>query len=114
MFHYVDTQQTFALMKTSLRRLQKMSSRRLDQDENIRLNHTSSEEVFKTSSRCFGQDQYIGLGHTSSRRLQHVFSVTIFRLPRRFQAVLRDAFKILGSRVHLCDVRHQQTLVIGV
>ena len=97
MFHYVDTQQTFVLMKTSLRRLQKMSSRRLDQDENIRLNHTSSEEVFKTSSRCFGQDQYIGLGHTSSRRLQHVFSVTIFRLPRRLQNVfarrLQDFFK---------------------
>ena len=30
-------------------RLQKMSSRRLDQDEYIRLSHSSSEDVFKTS-----------------------------------------------------------------
>ena len=42
-------------------RLQKTSSRRLDQDENICLSHTSSQDVFKTysrrlaklSSRCF-------------------------------------------------------------
>ena len=39
----VATQQTFVLMKTS--------SRRLDQDEYVRLSLTSSEDVFKTSSR---------------------------------------------------------------
>ena len=51
------TQQTFVVMKTSLRRLedvfrlrlQKTSSRRLDQDEYIHLTDTSSEDVFKTS-----------------------------------------------------------------
>ena len=58
------------------------------------------EDVFrlclqKTSSRRLGQEQYIRLGHTSSRRLQYVFSVTMFRRPRRLQVVLRDVFKIL-------------------
>ena len=62
------SQQTFVLMKTS--------SRRLDEDEYILINHTSSEDVFKTSSRRLGQDQYIRLVHTSSRRLQDVFKTS--------------------------------------
>ena len=36
--------------------LQKTSSRRLDQDEYIHLNHTSSEDVFKMSWRRLDQD----------------------------------------------------------
>ena len=82
------SQQTFILMKTSWRRiedviclcLQKMSSRRLDQDEHIRLSHAPSrrrQDVlvktnifvlvtrFKTSSRR--------LRKTSSRHLQEKF-----------------------------------------
>ena len=54
---HVRTQQAFVLMKTS--------SRRLDQDEYVRLSLTSSEDVFKTSSRR--------LAKTSSRHLQDVF-----------------------------------------
>ena len=53
-----------------------MSSRRLDQDEYIRLSHTSLEDVFKTPSRRLGQDQYIRLGHTSSRRLEDVLKTS--------------------------------------
>ena len=45
-------------------RLQKTSSRRLDQNEYIRLSHTPP--------RLLGQDQYICLCHMSSRRLQDV------------------------------------------
>ena len=63
-------------------RLQKTSSRRLDQDEYVRLSLTSSEDVFKASSRCLGQDQYIRLGHTSSRRLQDVFKTSLRRLAK--------------------------------
>ena len=52
------------LMKTSWRRLSsfssegvfKTSSRRLDQDKYIYLNHTSSEDAFKTSLRRLDQD----------------------------------------------------------
>ena len=51
------------------RRLSSSPSRRLDQDEYVRLSLTSSEDVFKTSSRRLGQDQYICLGYTSSRRI---------------------------------------------
>ena len=57
-------------------RLQNPSSRRLDQDEYIRLSHTSSEDVFKTSSRRLCQDQCIRLGHTSSRRFQNVLKAS--------------------------------------
>ena len=62
---YLESQQTFVLMKTSLRRLSssssedvlKTSSRHLDQDEYVCLSITSS--------RRLGQDQYIRLGHKS-------------------------------------------------
>ena len=60
----ITTQLTFVLMKAS--------SRRLDEDEYILINHTSSEDVYKMSSRRLGQDQYIRLVHTSLRRLQDV------------------------------------------
>ena len=56
-FIIINAQQTFVLMKTSWRRLedifclrlQKTSSRRLDQDKHIRYTHTSSEDFLKTS-----------------------------------------------------------------
>ena len=78
-------------------RLQKTSSRRLGQDQYIRLGHTSSrrlQDVFKTSSRRL-QDVF----KTSSRRLQDI-------LPRR----LKDVFKRSSRRLantswgHLQDV----------
>ena len=105
------SRQTYVLMKMSWRRLTasssedvcKTSSRRLDQDDYIRLSLTSSEDVFKTSwsrpiysswryvfktsSRCLGQDQYICLGHTYSWRLQDVFETS----SRRFQDVFRTS-----------------------
>ena len=48
--------------------------RRLDEDEYILINHTSSDGVFKTSSKRLSQNQDIRLVHTSSRRLQDVLS----------------------------------------
>ena len=96
------SQQTFAFMKTSWRslenvfrlRLQKISSRRLDQDEYIHLNDTPSEDVFKTFSRCL--DQYICLGHTSSWRLQYVFKTLAKASSRHLKTFWRriqDIFK---------------------
>ena len=79
------SQQTFVSTKTS--------SRRLDQDEYIRLTHTSSEDVFKTSSTCVDQDQYNRLGHTSSRRLQDVFKTSLRRLAKTSSKRLQDIFK---------------------
>ena len=81
-----------ANMMTSWRRLSSSfsSSRRLNQDENIRLSHTSS--------RRLGQEQYNHLGHTSSRRLQNVFKTSSRRpaktsyiktFSRRFQHVFK-------------------------
>ena len=107
--YYVITKQTFALMKTSWRRLWssssedffKTSSRRLDQDEYIRLSHTSWEDVlvktnifvlairlqdvFKTFSRR--------LPKTSSRHLQDVFKTSSRRLAKTSSRPLQDVFK---------------------
>ena len=63
--------------KTFWRRLQDMSSRRL-QDMFSRLLQEMSSTLL--------QDK-------SSRQLQDVFSVTIFRLPRRLEHVYRDVLK---------------------
>ena len=72
-------------------RLQKTSSRRLDQDQYIRLGHTSSrrlQDVFKTSSRRL-QDVF----KTSSRHLQDVFKTSSRRLQDVLQRYLQDVFK---------------------
>ena len=107
----VISQQTFILMKMSWRclsssssedvfrrRLQKTSSRRLDQDEYVRLSLTSSEDVFKTSSRRLGQDQYIRLGHMSSRRLQDIFKTFLKLLQGVFKTSSRRLAKIFSRR----------------
>ena len=47
----------------------------------------------KTSSRRLHQDQYIRLGHTSSRRLQVVFKTSSRHLQDVLQRCLQDAFK---------------------
>ena len=75
-----ESKQTFVLMKTS--------SRRLDQDEYIRLGHTSSRRlhnVFKKSSRRPSK--------TSSRYLQDVFKTSSRRLSRTFSRRLQNVFK---------------------
>ena len=69
-------------------RLQKTSSRRLDQDEYVRLS--------LTSSRCLGQDQYLRLSHTSSRCLQEVFKTSC-------QDVCKNSSKDVLQK-HLQDV----------
>ena len=81
------------LMKTSWRcledvfglRLQKTSSRRLDQDEYIRLTHTSSEDVFKTFPRCL-QDIF----KTSSRCFENVFKTS----SRHLQDVFKTYYHV--------------------
>ena len=84
------------VLKKSSEEVFKTSSRRLDQDEYVRLSLTSSEDVFKTSLRRFGQDQYICLGHMSSRRLQDVFKTSSRSLQDVFKTSsrrLQDVFK---------------------
>ena len=82
-------------------RLQKRSSRRLDQDEHIHLSHTSLQE----SPRCLGQDQYIRLGH---RYLPDIFKTSCSRcLPKTsskrlqefLQNRLQDIFKMSSRRL---------------
>ena len=63
--------------------------RRLDQDEYVCL----SLNLQKTSSRRLGQDQYIRLGYTSSRRLQDVFKTSSRRLAKTSSRHLQDVFK---------------------
>ena len=65
-------------------RLQKTSSRQLDQDEYIRLTHTSSEDVFETSSGRLDQ---------SSRRLQDIFKTSSTRLAKTSSKRLQDVLQ---------------------
>ena len=65
--------------------LQKTSSRRLDEDEYILINHTSSVRL--------GQDQYIRLIHTSSRRLEDVFKTSSRRPANTSWWHLQDVLK---------------------
>ena len=64
-----------------------------------RLSSSSSEDVFKTSSRRLGQDQYIRLGYTSSRRLQDVFKTSSRRLQDVLPRCLQDVFKTSSRRL---------------
>ena len=91
------TQQTFVLMKKS--------SRRLGQDQYVRLSLTSSEDVFKTSPRRLGQNQYICLSHTSSRRLQDVFKTL-------FQGVFKTLWRRLPKIIFKTFSRHQVKLFL--
>ena len=86
-------------------RLQKTSSRRLDQDEYIRLSLTSLEDVFKTSwSRpiYFSWPHVFKTSQTSSRRFQDVFKTSyknVFKtssshLQHVLQRYLQEVFKI--------------------
>ena len=69
--------QTLVLMKTSWRRLSSLSSK----------------HVYMTSSRRLDQDQYIRLGHTSSRRLQDVFKTSSRRLAKTSSRHLQDVLQ---------------------
>ena len=89
-------------------RLQKTSSRRLDQDERTCLSHTSSEDVFKTSSRCLCRDQYIRLGHTSSRLLQDVFKTSSRRLGKMSSRRHQNVFKTPCKNVFKASSRRLQ------
>ena len=80
-------------------------------DEYVHLSLTSSEDVFKMSSRRLGQDQYIRLGYTPSRRLQDVFKTSSRRLqdvlPRRSQ----DIFKTSCKKVFKTSSRRLQEVL---
>ena len=137
-------QEIFVLMKTSWGRLedifrlrlQKTSSKRLDQDEYIHLTYTSLEDVFRTSSGRLDQDLYIRLGHTSwrrlvktsskrledvfkmscknvfktsSRRLQDIFKTSSRRLQNVFKTPCKDAYKMFWRRIIRFDHRIVKT-----
>ena len=91
-------------------RLQKTSSRRL-QDFLMKTNiFLSTIRLQKTSSRRLDQNQYIRLAHTSSRRFQDVFKTSSRHLqdvlPRRLQNVFKTSCKYVlkTSSRHFEDV----------
>ena len=75
-------------------RLQKTSSRRLGQDQYIRLGYTSSRRLAKTSSRHL-QDVF----KTSSRRLRHVLKKSSRCLQDIFKTSCKGVFKTLSRRI---------------
>ena len=103
------TQETFVLMKTSWRHLEVVFRLRLQKTSSDVLIKTNmfvlALRLLKTSSsRRVGQDQYIRLGHASSRRLQEIFKTSSRRLldvlPRCLQDVFtcKNVFKTSWSR----------------
>ena len=81
-------------MKTSWKRLSSSSS----EDVLIKTNMFAlALRLQKTSSRRLGQDQYIRLGHTSSRRLQDVFK-TYYQVKVFLVTQFQDIFKTYSKR----------------
>ena len=79
--------------------LQNLSSRRLDQDEYIRLSHTSSEDVFKTSWSRPIYSSWLYVFKTSSRRFQDVFKTSSRRLAKMSSRRFQDVFKTSSRRL---------------
>ena len=105
-------QQTFALMKTSfvfktnifpsLIRLQKTSSRWLDQDQYNRLGHTSSrrlQDIFKTSCQGVFKTSSRSLHDVLQKLLQDIFKMFLRPLQDVFQKCLQDIFKTSSRQV---------------
>ena len=94
-------------MFASTLRLQKMSSRRLGQDQYIRVGHTPSrhlqdvfkascQDAFKTFARRLQnvfKTSYKNVFKTSSRRFQDVFKTSSRHLQDFLQRYLQDVFK---------------------
>ena len=80
-------------------RLQKTSSRRLDQDEYIHLSHSSSEDVFKTSWSRPIYSSWLYVFKTSSRRFQDVFKTSSRRFQDVFKTSCKNVFKTSSRRL---------------
>ena len=112
------SQQTFVLMKTSLRRLLSSSSedafktslRCLDQDEYIRLTHTSSEDVFKTSWSRPIYSSWLSIFKSSSRHFQEVFKASSRLLAKTSSRHLQDVFKHFENAFKTSSKRFQGIL----
>ena len=84
-------------------RLQKTSSRRLDQDEYIRLSHTSP--------RLLGQDQYICLPYVFKTSCKNVFKTSSKRLQDVLPRRLQNDFKTSSRRLAKTSSRPLQDLL---
>ena len=92
------SQQTFILMKTSWRRPE--NAFRLLEDVLIKTNiFTLLIRFQKTSSRRLDQDQYIRLGHTFSRNTEGVFITSSrplqYILPKKYYSVFLTSSRLL-------------------
>ena len=100
LFYYFNFERNYDVLKSKpnkktswWRRLSSWSS----EDVFIKMNiFTLLIRLQKTSSRRLDQDQYICLGHTSSRRIQDVFPR---RLQNVLQKHLQDIFKTFSRRL---------------
>ena len=70
----------------------------------------SSEDILKTSSRRLGQNQYIRLHHTSSRRLEDIFKTSSGRLVKRSSRRFEDVFSKSCKNVFKASSRRLQNV----
>ena len=80
-------------------RLQKTSSRRLDQDEYIHLTHTSSEDVLIKTNIFVLVIRLQDVFKTFSRRLQDVFKTSSRRFQDVFKTSCKNVFKTSSRRL---------------
>ena len=108
------SQQTFILMKTSWRRPE--NAFRLLEDVLIKTNiFTLLIRLQKTPSRRLDQDQYIRLGHTFSRNTEGVFLTSSRLLPDILPRRLQDVFKTFSRRfqdIFKTPSRHLQDVLL--
>ena len=109
-------------MKTYWRRLedvfrlhlQKTYSRRLDQDEYVRLTHTSSEDALRTSWSRAINSSWSYVFKTFSRCLQDIFKTSSGHLQDILQKLLQDIFKTSSRRFEnpfKTSLRHLQNVL---
>ena len=96
-----DVLKTFwrCLSSSSSEDVFKTPSRRLYQDEYVRLSLTSSEDVFKTSWSRPIYSPWLYVFKTSSRRFQDVFKTFSRPLQHVWQKRLQDIFKAFWRRL---------------
>ena len=89
----------------------KTSSRRLDEDEYVLINHTSSEDVFKTSWSRPIYSSWLYVFKTSSRRFQDVFKTSCKNVFKTSSRRLQDVFKTSSRRLANTSWRHLQDVL---
>ena len=99
------------LSSSSLEDVLKTSSRRLDQDEYIRLSHTSSEDVLVKTNIFFLTMRLQSVFKTSSRGLQYVFKTSCKNVFKTSSRRLLDVSNTTSRRLAKASSRRHKNVL---